>query len=278
MEQSDLLLDADRLPKLFAGAPRRRAPRRECRRTVRVGRAPARPRAERHRHSQRARGHATRRGATTAVLLHWFGVRRMQSCADARGRSVSGADVALRCLEGRGRGLYRCVRGSRPAPGDGLPLRVGARSALLPRSRDRFRPPAPRRPRPPADPRRRNAAQELHARVGLCGRGGRPNRRDDALRGVQPRRRRLLHGHGVGRVDLRARSASNREFEYTGGDRGWIGDNPFIYLDTERTVPPAGRPASPSARPSRAPSTTSWPNRGSSTPRRDECGKGDPLP
>jgi len=24
------------------------------------------------------------------------------------------------------------------------------------------------------------------------------------------------------------------EFEYTGGDRGWIGDNPFIYLDTAR--------------------------------------------
>jgi UDP-glucose 4-epimerase len=22
--------------------------------------------------------------------------------------------------------------------------------------------------------------------------------------------------------------------EYTGGDRGWIGDNPFIYLDTSR--------------------------------------------
>jgi UDP-glucose 4-epimerase len=22
--------------------------------------------------------------------------------------------------------------------------------------------------------------------------------------------------------------------EYTGGDRGWIGDNPFIFLDTQR--------------------------------------------
>ena len=22
--------------------------------------------------------------------------------------------------------------------------------------------------------------------------------------------------------------------EYTGGDRGWIGDNPFIYLDTKK--------------------------------------------
>jgi len=24
------------------------------------------------------------------------------------------------------------------------------------------------------------------------------------------------------------------ELEYTGGDRGWIGDNPFIFLDTAR--------------------------------------------
>jgi UDP-glucose 4-epimerase len=23
-------------------------------------------------------------------------------------------------------------------------------------------------------------------------------------------------------------------FEYTGGDRGWVGDNPFIYLDTTK--------------------------------------------
>ena len=24
------------------------------------------------------------------------------------------------------------------------------------------------------------------------------------------------------------------QIEYTGGERGWIGDNPFIYLDTKR--------------------------------------------
>lgn len=26
----------------------------------------------------------------------------------------------------------------------------------------------------------------------------------------------------------------NPEFEYSGGDRGWVGDNPFIYLDTKK--------------------------------------------
>ena len=32
-------------------------------------------------------------------------------------------------------------------------------------------------------------------------------------------------------------------FEYTGGDRGWIGDNPFIYLDTARIRAAGWRPA-----------------------------------
>ncbi len=36
---------------------------------------------------------------------------------------------------------------------------------------------------------------------------------------------------------------------YTGGDRGWIGDNPFIFLDTYEDPPnSAGRPNSPSNR------------------------------
>ena len=26
----------------------------------------------------------------------------------------------------------------------------------------------------------------------------------------------------------------NPKLQYSGGDRGWIGDNPFIFLDTER--------------------------------------------
>ena len=26
----------------------------------------------------------------------------------------------------------------------------------------------------------------------------------------------------------------NPKINYTGGDRGWIGDNPFIYLDTKK--------------------------------------------
>ncbi len=33
------------------------------------------------------------------------------------------------------------------------------------------------------------------------------------------------------------------EFEFTGGDRGWIGDNPFIFLDCHRNSP--SRPTSP---------------------------------
>ena len=33
---------------------------------------------------------------------------------------------------------------------------------------------------------------------------------------------------------IAARVGVEPQFEYTGGDRGWIGDNPFIYLATER--------------------------------------------
>jgi len=32
-------------------------------------------------------------------------------------------------------------------------------------------------------------------------------------------------------------------FDYTGGDRGWIGDNPFIYLDTARIRAAGWQPA-----------------------------------
>ena len=34
-------------------------------------------------------------------------------------------------------------------------------------------------------------------------------------------------------MDLRA-SRPETELEFTGGDRGWIGDNPFIFLDTTK--------------------------------------------
>jgi UDP-glucose 4-epimerase len=30
--------------------------------------------------------------------------------------------------------------------------------------------------------------------------------------------------------------------EYSGGDRGWIGDNPFIFLDTNRIISLGWRP------------------------------------
>jgi UDP-glucose 4-epimerase len=34
----------------------------------------------------------------------------------------------------------------------------------------------------------------------------------------------------------------NPKLEYTGGDRGWIGDNPFIYLDTKKLQATGWRP------------------------------------
>ena len=56
-----------------------------------------------------------------------------------------------------------------------------------------------------AHPRRRHAAQELHARARLRRRASRRALAPRAeVRGVQPRCRRLLHRHRVGHVDLRA--------------------------------------------------------------------------
>ena len=33
---------------------------------------------------------------------------------------------------------------------------------------------------------------------------------------------------------IAARLGVSPRFTYAGGDRGWVGDNPFIYLDTAR--------------------------------------------
>ena len=42
--------------------------------------------------------------------------------------------------------------------------------------------------------------------------------------------------------------ASTRRRDYTGGERGWIGDSPFIFLDTQRCDRSAGSRSSRSAR------------------------------
>ena len=68
---------------------------------------------------------------------------------------------------------------------------------------------------------------------------------DGILHGDARRRRRRSTVYNLGtdeycevrrldRLDLRRTSASRRRSSYTGGERGWIGDNPFIFLDTAR--------------------------------------------
>jgi UDP-glucose 4-epimerase len=47
---------------------------------------------------------------------------------------------------------------------------------------------------------------------------------------VQPRHRRVLRGE---RLICRSANVSSR-LQYAGGERGWVGDNPFIFLDTRR--------------------------------------------
>ena len=80
------------------------------------------------------------------------------------------------------------------------------------------------------DPRRRKPAQELPARAATASpRCVGELDADDALRGVQPRASTGTAPSPTRPGWIAPRLGVEPEFEYTGGDRGWIGDNPFIY-------------------------------------------------
>ncbi len=57
------------------------------------------------------------------------------------------------------------------------------------------------------------------------------NRKDQR---IQSWHRRVLRPERVNRLDNWSTWRVAPRLDYTGGDRGWIGDNPFIYLDTTR--------------------------------------------
>ncbi len=248
---------------------RRRPPRRQRRRPLRLGGAAARPRAERDRDPQRAGGDAGRR-------------RTGGSCSRRPARSTARRPSSRRPRTARSRvqtSLYGASKLAAEAyiqayaEGAGLSTTVfrfvsnlGPR--LHPRSRHRLRPPAAGRPDAADDPRRRDAAQELPRRHRLRRRHRRPARAGSPARGVQPRRRRLLHRRQLGSAGSASGSACSRRSSTRAVDRGWVGDNPFIYLDTAKIRPPGGSRGSASARRSSARSTSSSPTRGCSTTRR----------
>ena len=235
------LVEGDMLDRRDADARHGRArlrvpPRRQRRRALRH-RAPAqRPRAEHHRHVQRARGDARQRRQADRVLLDRLDLRRAEGLPDAGGRAVPGPDVALRRVQAGRRGADRgLLRGLR-LPGLHLPLRLDPRRALHPRPRLRLLPASC------ATTRRSSHVlgngkqrKSLPLRPGLHRRDAhwRSSKAHGHGQRLQPRHRRVLRGERLDRLDLRA-PRRDAERDYTGGERGWIGDSPFIFLDTRR--------------------------------------------
>ena len=80
--------------------------------------------------------------------------------------------------------------------------------------------------------RQRQAAQVVSLRSGLHRRDPDRDRASPTakVQRLQPRHRRILRGQRLDRLDHRHLGLSPR-LDYTGGDRGWIGDSPFIFLD-----------------------------------------------
>ncbi len=98
---------------------------------------------------------------------------------------------------------------------------------------DFYKQPA-RGPDQAAGARQRQAAQVVPLRPGLHRRDpARDRARDREGQRAQPRHRRVLRGQRLDRLDLRG-ARLTPERSYTGGERGWIGDNPFIFLDCKR--------------------------------------------
>ncbi len=154
-------------------------------------------------------------------------------------------DLAVRRLQARRRGPHqRLLRGLR-LPGLDLPLRVDPRRAVHPRPRRSTSTgssgPTRRRSRSWATARQRKS----YLYVGDCV--------DAMLAGARARRRgrstsstwapRVLHRGRVARLDLRRTSGWRPRRRYTGGARGWVGDSPFIFLDTRASGRSAGGPS-----------------------------------
>ena len=192
-------------------------------------------RAEHRRDAERARGDAGRGRSRHRVLVDRVGLRRGDRDAHAGGRAVSRPDVALRDVEGRGRGAPHVVRARLRLPHVDLPLRVAPRPALHARPRHRLLAQAEARSVAARGARQRQAAEELPARRATAS----PRCSSAIERAREPINVfNLGHGYAIEVNDsigiiTRAMGVSPR-LEYAGGERGWVGDSPRILLDTTR--------------------------------------------
>ena len=218
----------------MAGARRRVPPRRQRRRPLRHRASAQGPRAEHHRHVQRARGDARQRRQADRVLLDRLDLRRGRRVPDAGGRAVPGADVALRRVEARRRGADRrpTARASASRAASSGSCRSSASATRTATSSTSTAACAPIRRGCACSATAGSASRTSTSRTAstrCCSAMAKTRGRGQHL---QPRHRRVLRGERLDRLDLRAPRRVSPRSSYTGGERGWIGDNPFIFLDT----------------------------------------------
>ena len=222
--------------------PRLRVPPRRQRRRALRHRAPAQgPRAEHDRDLQRAGGDARQRRAAHRVLLDRLDLRRAERLPDAGGRAVPGADVALRRLEAGRRGadpgllrtgfgfqgyIFRFVSilGERYTHGHVFDFYRKLRG----------RPDAASTCSATASSASRTCTSRT-ASTRCC---TAIDKAPDAGQRLQPRHRRILRGRTTRSAGSASTWASTPSGVYTGGERGWIGDSPFIFLDTTKVRAP----------------------------------------
>ncbi len=145
-------------------------------------------------------------------------------------------DVALRRVEARRRRLDPGVLRGLWLSGLDLPLRVDPGRTLHARPRVRFLQEPERRSRPACACSATVRQRKSYLYVQDC--------LDAILLAMDARNRKVnvfnlgtdefCHSERLNRLDLLAHLGMSPRLDYTGGDRGWIGDNPFIYLDTAR--------------------------------------------
>ena len=223
------------LRRLLVGARGRGPPRRQCRRPVRLGAPRVGPRAEpRSPRSTSAEAMRQRRRPAPPVLVDRLGLRRgpRRSRRPRTARSLSRRrSTAPRRRPPRA--------SSRPMPRAAdlrrhrLPLRVHPRPSLHPRPRRDFlgklrRDPTASRSSETAPSAR--ATCDVEDCVAAVAPGSRPATASRSSTWASTTTAPCRESAGW----ICERLGSRPELEFTGGDRGWVGDNPFIWLDTSR--------------------------------------------
>ena len=180
-----------------------------------------------------------------ALLVDGLRLRRGRGHPDAGRRAVPGPDVALRRVEARRRGADRRVRRRLRLQRLHLPIRLDPRRALhaTATSSTSTSPCAAIRRGCASSATGGSASRYLY--IQDCverDRRGRSRRRRPACRcSISGTDEYCEVNDSIGWIceHLGVRPA----LEYTGGDRGWIGDNPFIFLDCAKVRALGWRPA-----------------------------------